>query len=157
MRESKRVCESKTEQIQILMPEHINGYNRLFGGKLVEWIDVVAAVVARRHSNCNVTTVTIDNLQFKAPAYVNSTVVLIGRITYVGNTSMEVRVDTYTEYLSGEQKLVNTAYLVMVALDENEQPAQVPGLVLETEEEKLEWEAGKRRRELRKQRRIESF
>lgn len=157
MKESKRVCESKTEQIQILMPEHINGYNRLFGGKLVEWIDVVAAVVARRHSNCNVTTVTIDNLQFKAPAYVNSTVVLIGRITYVGNTSMEVRVDTYTEYLSGEKKLVNTAYLVMVALDENEQPVQVPGLILETDEEKLEWEAGRKRRELRKQRRIESF
>ncbi len=153
----KRVCESKTEQIQILMPEHINGYNRLFGGKLVEWIDVVAAVVARRHSNCNVTTVTIDNLQFKAPAYVNSTVVLIGRITYVGHTSMEVRVDTYVEYLSGEKKLVNTAYLVMVALDENEQPVQVPGLLLETEEEQQEWEAAKKRCVLRKQRRIELF
>ncbi|SDM54013.1 acyl-CoA thioesterase [Acetanaerobacterium elongatum] len=157
MKESKRVCESKTEQIQILMPEHINGYNRLFGGKLVEWIDVVAAVVARRHSNCNVTTVTIDNLQFKAPAYVNSTVVLIGKITYVGNTSMEVRVDTYTEYLSGEKKLVNTAYLVMVALDENEHPVQVPGLIIETDEERQEWEAGKKRCELRKQRRIELF
>ena len=42
----KRVSESRTEQIQILMPAHINGYKRLFGGKLMEWIDVVAAVVA---------------------------------------------------------------------------------------------------------------
>ena len=60
---AKHVYESKTTQIQILMPRHINGYNRLFGGKLVEWIDVVAAVTARRHSGCNVTTASIDNLQ----------------------------------------------------------------------------------------------
>ena len=63
MQNAKHVSDSKTEQIQILMPEHINGYKRLFGGKLVEWIDIVAAVVARRHSNKNVTTVSIDNLQ----------------------------------------------------------------------------------------------
>ena len=51
-RRAKRVSESRTEQIQILMPEHINGYDRLFGRPLMEWIDVVAAVVARRHSGC---------------------------------------------------------------------------------------------------------
>ncbi len=153
----KRVCESKTEQVQILMPEHINGYNRLFGGKLVEWIDVLAAVVARRHSNRNVTTVAIDNLHFKAAAYVNSTVMLSGKVTFVGKTSMEVRVDTYVEHLSGVRKLVNTAYLVMVALDENEQPVSVPGLLLETEEDRREWEAGEKRCDLRHQRRIELY
>lgn len=58
-RKAKHVYESKTTQIQILMPRHINGYNRLFGGKLVEWIDVVAAVTARRHSGCNVTTAAL--------------------------------------------------------------------------------------------------
>ena len=76
----KKVSESRTEQIQILMPAHINGYKRLFGGKLVEWIDVVAAVVARRHSGRNVTTASIDNLIFAEAAYVNSTVVLIGEM-----------------------------------------------------------------------------
>ncbi len=154
---AKRVSESKTEQIQILMPEHINGYNRLFGGKLMEWIDVVAAVAARRHCGCNVTTVAIDNLQFKAAAYVNTTMVLSGRVTHVGNTSMEVRVDTFAEDLSGQRRLVNTAYLVMVALDENERPTPVPGLVLETEQDKWEWEAGEKRSALRKQRRIEAY
>ncbi len=148
----KRISESKTEQVQIIMPEHINGQERLFGGKLVEWIDVVAAVVARRHSNRNITTVCIDNLHFKAGAYVGNTIVLIGRITHVGNTSMEVRVDTFVEDLSGGQKLVNRAYLVMVALDENEQPTQVPRLLLETDEERAEWEAGEKRTRLRKQR-----
>lgn len=65
----KRVSDSMTSQVQIIMPEHINGYHRLFGGQLVEWIDVVAGVVARRHSNRNVTTAFIDHLHFKAPAY----------------------------------------------------------------------------------------
>ena len=154
---SKRVSDSRTEQIQIVMPEHINGYKRLFGGKLVEWIDVVAAVVARRHSNRNVTTVTIDNLHFKEPAYVNSTILLIGRITYVGNTSMEVTVDTYVEKISGEKSLINSAHLVMVALDEDENPIPVPGLILETDEEKAEWDAAVKRHELRKQRRKEQY
>lgn len=153
----KKVSDSKTEQIQILMPEHINGFNRLFGGKLMEWIDVVAAVVARRHSGCNVTTASVDNLQFKAAAYINSTIFLSGQITYVGTTSMEVRVTTYVEKLNGIRQMINRAYLVLVALDENDNPVHVPGLILETDEERLEWEAGEKRRELRKQRRLEAY
>ena len=154
---TKRVSESRTEQIQIIMPEHINGFDRLFGGQLVEWIDVVAAVVARRHSNCNVTTVSIDNLHFKAAAHVNNTVVLIGQMTYVGTTSMEVRVDTFVERIDGSKKLVNRAYRTLVALDDSEKPTPVPRLQLETEEERAEWEAGVKRAALRKQRRIEQF
>ncbi|MBC8547480.1 acyl-CoA thioesterase [Clostridiaceae bacterium NSJ-31] len=157
MREPKRVSDSQTEQIQILMHNHINGVGRLFGGQLVEWIDVVAAVVARRHSGCNITTAAIDNLQFKAGAYLNDTLVLIGRITWVGRTSMEVRVDTYVEDLGGFRRPVNRAYLVMVALDENERATQVPGLILETEMERAEWEAGARRAELRRARRKEGY
>ena len=157
MEEKKRVSESKTEQVQIILLEHLNGYNRLFGGKLVEWIDIVAAVVARRHSNRNVTTASVDNLQFKGPAHINDTILLRGCMTYVGKTSMEVRVDTFVEKLSGERKLINQAYLVLVALDENEKPVAVPGLILETDEEKEEWEAGVRRHALRKQRRIDNY
>jgi len=153
----KRVGESATEHVQILMPGHINGVKRLFGGQLMEWIDVVAAVVARRHSNCNVTTASVDNLQFKAPAFANSTLVLKGKITHVGKTSMEIKVDTYVEDLSGEQKVINDAYLVLVALDENDVPVPVPQLILETAEEKAEWEGGIRRHNLRKQRRAEEF
>lgn len=151
----KRVKDSMTSQVQIIMPQHINGYHRLFGGQLVEWIDVVAGVVARRHSGRNITTAFIDNLHFKAPAYANDTVVLEGRITYVGTTSMEVRVDTFVENLDGNRDLVNRAYLVLVALDENERPAPVPKLILETDEDYAEWEAGHQRSLLRKQRRQE--
>ena len=154
---AKRVKDSITEQVQILMPAHINGQDRLFGGQLVQWIDVVAAVVARRHFECDVTTVAIDNLQFKAGAFINNTLVLIGRITYVGQTSMEVRVDTYAEDLTGMRKVINRAYLVMVALDADGNPTKVPRLLIETESEKAEWEAGFRRRKLRAKRRQEGY
>ncbi len=155
--EPKRVTDSITEQVQIIMPSHINGTDRLFGGQLVEWIDVVAGVVARRHCGHNITTAAIDNLQFKAGAFINNTLVLIGRITYVGTTSMEVRVDTYVEDLSGTRKVVNRAYLVMVALDEKDQPIEVPRLIIETEAERAEWEAGKKRHSLRSKRRKEGY
>lgn len=153
----KKVSDSKTEQVHILMPEHINGFNRLFGGRLMEWIDVVAAVVARRHSGLNVTTASIDNLQFKAAAYINSTIYMSGQITHVGTTSMEVRVNTYVENLDGIRHMINRAYLVLVALDENDHPVPIPGLILETDEERLEWEAGEKRRALRTQRRLEVY
>ena len=156
-RKAKHVYESKTTQIQILMPRHINGYNRLFGGKLVEWIDVVAAVTARRHSGCNVTTACIDNLQFQSGAHANNTIVIEGQLTWVGRTSMEVRVQTYVESMDGMRRLINRAYLVMVALDKNEKPTEVPGILPETMEEKLEYEAGQKRNALRKQRRAEQF
>ena len=83
------------------MPADLNGYNRLFGGRLMQWIDVVAGVVARRHSGCEVTTASVDQLEFQAPAFVNDTIAMEGRITHVGRTSMEVRVDTFVESLAG--------------------------------------------------------
>ena len=78
-------------------------------------------------------------------------------MTYVGRTSMEVRVDTFVEEMDGTRKQVNRAYLVLVALDEQDKPVPVPGLIPETDEEKAEWEAGIRRHELRRQRRAENF
>jgi len=154
---TKRISESQTEQVQIIMYGDTNGYGRLFGGRLVEWIDVVAAVVARRHSEHEVITVSIDNLHFKAPAYVNETIVLIGRVTYVGRTSIEVRVDTYAENLRGKRSMINRAYVVLVALDEDEKPVPVPGLLLENDEQRAEWDAGKKRYEFIKRRRLEDF
>ena len=155
--DAKRVSDSQTEQIQIIMSGDTNGYGRLNGGRLAAWIDVVAAVVARRHSGREVTTVSIDNLHFKAPAYLNETVVLIGCVTYVGRTSIEVRVDTYAENLQGVRTMINRAYVVMVAIDDNERPAPVAPLLLENDEQRAEWEAGKKRHEFIKRRRYEDI
>ncbi len=147
---AKTVKESYTEQVQILNQANMNGYNRLFGGQLMEWIDVVAAVVARRHSERNVTTAMVDRLEFQKAAYANDTVVLQGHITYAGKTSMDICVNTYVEALSGEKQLINHAHLIMVALDENGRPTPVPELILETDEERAEWEEAIHRRKNRK-------
>ena len=154
---TKRVADSRAEQIQILMPEHINGYKRLFGGRLMEWIDIVAGVVARRHSGRNVTTAAIDNLQFQAPAYEGDMIVLQGQVTYVGRSSMEIRVDTYREALDGTREMINRAYIDMVAINCKGQPTQVPGLCIETPEQQTEYEAAEKRKQIRKQRRQEGF
>lgn len=154
---AKHVADSQTEQIQFVFDNHLNGQGRVFGGQLAAWIDIVAGVVARRHCNHNVTTAEIDSLQFKSPVYSNSAIVMRGKVTYVGTTSMEIRVDSFVEDLSGERRLVNTAYLVEVALDENQKPIPVPKLICETFQEKAEWEAGQKRRELRQRRRLEAY
>ncbi len=156
-RPKKKVSESRTEQQYLIRPAHMNHYGRLFGGELLRWIDELAGIVARRHSNANITTAAIDNLQFKAPVYAGQMLVLVGRVTYVGNTSMEIRVDTYTEDLDGIRRVINRAYIVMVAIDENGKPIQIPDIILESEEQKMEYETAKKRRDMRKLRRIEGF
>lgn len=154
---AQHVSDSEIEQVQPVFKAHLNSQNRLFGGQLVAWIDIVAGAVARRHCHRNVTTAEIDSLQFKEPVFEDSFVVLYGRLTYVGRTSMEVRVDSYVEELNGDRKLVNTAYLVLVALDSSNKPTPVPRLICETPQEKVEWESALKRRQLRQQRREEDF
>ena len=145
------------EQSYLLMPRCLNAAGHLFGGQLLAWIDETAGIVARRHAECNVVTVAIDNMHFKAGAQVGDTVYLKGHLTYVGNSSMEVRIDSYTEKLDGTRRMINRAYFVMVATDENQHPIQVPGLIVEGINEKIEWEAAQKRQELRKQRQREGF
>lgn len=137
---SKRVSDSETSQVQILNQSHLNGYDRLFGGQLMSWMDIVAAVSARRHSGKNVTTVRVDGLEFHLPAHANNIMSIHAHVAYVGSTSMYVRVEAYVEKLDGSRELTNRAWFIMVALDENEKPVRVPGIIPETESEKAEWE-----------------
>ena len=153
----KKVSESMTEQQYLIRPTHINHYGRLFGGQLLYWIDELAGIVAMRHSGATVTTAAIDNLQFKAPAFEGELVVLQGQVTYVGRSSMEIRVDTYTETSDGTRTMINRAYIDMVAINTEGQPIPVPGLIIETEEQQAEWNAAAKRKALRKQRRQEGF
>ena len=153
----KKVSESMTEQQYLIRPTHINHYGRLFGGQLLYWIDELAGIVAMRHSGATVTTAAVDNLQFKAPAFEGDLVVLQGQVTYVGRSSMEIRVDTYTETSNGTRTMINRAYIDMVAINTEGQPIPVPGLIIETEEQQAEWNAAAKRKALRKQRRQEGF
>lgn len=131
---SKKVADSYTEQCQIVFSQHKNGSGRLFGGQLIAWMDVVAAVVARRHAGYEVTTVSIDKVDFALPAFLNDLVVITGKIIYVGNTSMHIKVSAYVEK-DGNRKLINSATFVLVALDKDDKPVRVPRLTLVNEEE----------------------
>lgn len=153
----RTVSASRTEQVQILLFDTMNGNNRLFGGRLMEWIDIVAAVTARRHCGKNVTTAAVDSLRFTAPAFINDTVILSGYITYAGKTSMEICVRTYVENLDGSRREINKAILVLVAIDEDGNPVPVPPVIPETEEEKREYEEAVKRRKYRELRRTEHF
>lgn len=154
----KSIDDSKTEQVHLLRYEDINGENRLFGGQLISWIDEVATTVAKRHTGMKVTTACIDNLQFKHPAFLDDLIVIIGYLTYVGNTSLEVRVDTYLETLDGVRKPINRAYLTMVALSTEGKSAPIPyGLKIESESQKYEWNSAVKRIEFRKSRQQDGF
>ena len=150
--EGKTVRDSYVETVRVVRPNHLNGANRLFGGILMQWIDEVAGVVAKRHSMCNVTTASVDNLTFLHGAYQNDMVVILGRMTWVGSSSMEVTVDVYVENITAERKHINHAHFIMVALDENDKPVRVPRLILQTEQEHADWAAGEERRRLRQAR-----
>lgn len=137
--------------MQIVLPQHCNGYRkpRLFGGQIMAWIDIVGAVAAQRYAQRAVTTVCVDNLSFLAPAFLNDTVVQEAVVTWTGRTSLEVRVDSYVERLDGSREPVNRAYMVFVAMDDEDNPAPVPPFVPVTEEEKREYAAAVERRKLR--------
>ncbi len=144
-----------TTSVQIVHAQHCNGAakGRLFGGQLMAWIDVIAGVAARRFTKSAVTTACVDNLNFLKPAYLGDTIVQEAMVTWTGRTSLEVRVDTFVEKLSGEKDLINRAYLVFVALDDNDQPMAVPHYEPETEAEKAEYAMAEERRRIRLARR----
>lgn len=149
---------SQVENLHVVRGEDINGTGRLYGGRLLSWIDETAATCAMRHSGLEITTASIDNLTFKRGAYSNDVVVLVAKVTYVGRTSMEVRVDTYNEDKEGFRRSINRAYVTYVAITREGKPVVIPyGLALTKENEKMEWEAALLRRKNRKLREEEGF
>jgi acyl-CoA hydrolase len=155
----KTVEESRTEWLKCIQYEDINGNGRLFGGRLMEWMDEVAGIAATRHCGGCVTTAAIDNLQFKKGAFINDIIVIRAKLTYVGKTSMEVRVDVYEEDReTGQRRVINRAYFTEVYVNDKGRPLPLKyGLKPETEAEKAEWEGAMKRLEIRRQRRVEGF
>jgi acyl-CoA hydrolase len=139
---------SRVEMTQIVMPSHTNGVGGvLFGGMLVQWIDVCAGVAAMRHCAGSAVTASIDRLDFLVPIHVGDVVVLQAQVNYAGKTSMEVGCRVETEDLrSGERRYTTKAYLTFVALDANDQPRPIPRLVPETAEEKRRYAEAQQRR-----------
>lgn len=148
--DKKRISDSKIEMRELVLPNDANILGNLLGGRLLHWVDVAGAMAASSHAQAVVATAVIDSVEFNEPVRVGEIIILRAHLTWVGRTSMEVLVEICSEnYLTGETKLTNRAYITFVALDENGKPKPVPGLILETEEEKAEFEEAKKRRELR--------
>lgn len=149
----RTVGYSKTEQAHIVRGSYLNGAGRLFGGQILTWIDELAGVVSRRHCGMEVITASVDSVQFKEPAFNNDIIMLYGRVTYVGTSSMEICIDSFVLDADGGRREINRAYVTMVALGQDGKPTPAPCLVLETEEEREDWEAGKLRYQYRKEQR----
>jgi acyl-CoA hydrolase len=140
--------ETRCVMTQIVMPMHTNGAaGVMFGGIMMQWIDVCAGVAAMRHARCGVVTASIDRLDFLSPVQVGEIVVLQAQVNYVSHTSMEVGCRVETEHMrTGERRYVTKAYLTFVAIDERGKPKPLPRLELATDEDVRRHSDAERRR-----------
>ncbi len=154
MAESRSVKHSQVIMTQLVLPTHTNALDTVFGGTVMSWIDICAAIAGQRHSGREVVTASIDRLDFIAPIRRGWVVNLKASVNFVSNTSMEigVRVDAENPK-TGEIFHTASCYLTFVALGSDGKASKIPGLTLETETEKRRFEAAKKRREYRMQQR----
>jgi uncharacterized protein (TIGR00369 family) len=153
-RDQKRISDSRFTLSALMGPQNANSFGNVHGGVIMKMVDEAGALVAMRHARAPVVTVAIDSMSFMKPIFVGSLVMCEAELTYVGNTSMEVRVQVRTENpLSGETTLTNTAYLVYVALGDDGKPTTVPELMYETPEQKLRALQAQERQAYRKRQR----
>lgn len=127
---------SKVTQTRLIFPPDTNHLGTIFGGKVLAYIDEVAALTAMKHSNAIVVTASIDSVNFISTARVGEALTIEACVTKTGRTSMEVYVKVFADdLLSGDQKMTTESFLTMVAMDEEGRPKPVPHVVPETEEE----------------------
>jgi acyl-CoA hydrolase len=138
---------SRCVMTQIVMPTHTNGAaGMIFGGVMMQWIDVCAGVAAMRHAGGAVVTASIDRLDFITPVRVGEVVVLSAQVNYVRRTSMEIGCRVETEDMESRQRRYTTkAYLTFVAVDGTGKPRPVPPLELDTEDDRRRWAAAEGR------------
>ena len=153
----KSTNESRTAKATVVNPTHTNMHGTLFGGQLMAFIDDVALISATRHSRRPCVTASTDSVDFLHPINQGDIVCLESMVTWTHKTSMEVFVKAIAEKMfTGERHVAATALLTFVALDEEGNPVEVPGVYPETEEEKFLNETAFERKELRKGRKGES-
>ncbi|MBU6375533.1 MAG: acyl-CoA thioesterase [Bdellovibrionales bacterium] len=135
---------------EIVLPGHANALGTIFGGQVMSWIDIAAAIAAGRHARKVVVTASIDALHFVAPIKVGHVVHIKAMVNFASRTSMEVGVRVDSENpVTGESHHTAKAYLTFVALDEHGKPTPVPKVLTESPEEKRRFEQARRRREAR--------
>ena len=133
----KPVRQSLVTMTEMVLPQHTNAMGSVFGGTVMSWVDIAAATCALRHCSRQVVTASVDALHFLAPIRLGWIVTIQASVNYVGGTSCEIGVKITSENpISGETYHTASAYLTFVALDSHNRPTAVPGLILETDEER---------------------
>lgn len=142
---------SRGEITTFVMPNMQNVLGDLFGGDLMALVDQAAAVAAMRHAGGPAVTKSIDRLDFHHPIPVGALVTCCASVDFVGNSSMDIVVEVYSEKITtGERQHTHTAHVVFVAIDRERRPARVPRLVPGNDEEQARYEAASLRRESRR-------
>jgi acyl-CoA hydrolase len=150
MNEKKAVRSSQVVMTQLVLPSHTNSLDTVFGGTVMSWIDICAAIAAQRHSNCDVVTASIDQLSFVAPIKSGWVVNLKSSVNFTSNTSMEVGVRVDAENpKTGELFHTASAYLTFVAIGQDGKPTRIPSLIVDSDIEKRRFSAGENRRKRR--------
>jgi len=147
------MSDSRTIQTHLVLPPDTNHHETIFGGKVLSYIDEIAAITAMKHCKSGVVTASIDSVDFLSSARVGDVLELEAVVSSTGRTSMEIYVRVQSmNLITGETKLTTESFLTFVAIDEAGKPIPVPGISPETESETRLFESGPARREHRKQR-----
>jgi len=147
----KTIAESRFTLSALMGPQEANAQGNVHGGVIMKMVDEAGALVAMRHARTSVVTVAIDSMTFVEPIFVGNLVLCNAELSYVGRTSMEVRVEVIAENpLLGTTTISNIAYLVYVALDSSGLPTPVPSLKYETAIEQAHAKEAQERQALRK-------
>jgi acyl-CoA hydrolase len=147
---TKAVSSSQVIMTELVLPSHTNAIGSIFGGTIMAWIDIAAAICAQRHSGKEVVTASIDRLDFVAPVYKGWVVNMKASVNFTSRTSMEVGVRVDAENpKTGETFHTASAYTTFVALGSNGKPIEIPALELETDTDRRRYDAAKKRREYR--------
>ncbi len=156
--QARPISESQAERSEIIFPADANSLGNLFGGRLMQFMDLVGAVAASRHARALTVTVAMEHLDFVAPVRVGDLLILKASVNRAFKTSMEVGVKAMVEDVRGGGALrhVSTAFLTYVAIDAEGKRIRVPPVLPETENQMRRHEDAARRRELREKREIES-
>ncbi|HVO21866.1 MAG TPA: hotdog domain-containing protein [Anaeromyxobacter sp.] len=150
MSDGKPPSTSRTETAHLIMPSDANVYGTAFGGIVMQWIDLAAAMAAMRHARLPVVTASVDQLNFTAPLKVGEMAILAARLNATFGSSMEVEVEVVSENpLTGARQRGCDAFLTLVALGPDGRPSRVPPLLFESEAERERAAQALRRREAR--------
>jgi acyl-CoA hydrolase len=150
MPNQKFAKDSVTIMTEMVLPNDTNTLNNLMGGRLMHWMDIVAAIAAQKHCNRIVVTASADSISFKEPINLGNVVTLRSQVTRAFTSSMEVFIEVTAEDIPANKRIMtHRAFFTFVAVDQNGKPIEVPEVIPETAEEIEFFEGALRRRQLR--------